>query len=347
MKKLAQLTCLLALLGPLANVSWGAAAAQSDTETWCVSVWYPSSEHPGGLDSITNNLDVIHEVNPFWYTARPDGTVDAYAGAEDAEKLAAWRAADLLILPTIANASPFAVGDDVRDFHLDTIVELVERMDYDGIDIDYESFPLWTRDNFSLFTEELAARLHAQDRLLSIAVHAKTTDQTPFEGSSAQDWARLAVAVDFFKIMTYDYTNRASSEAGPIGPPEWSRDVIAYAAMFTDLAKVRLGLHFYGYTWQRSSVTTTTWESAQRVITSYDLTIERDPADMEAFFSFKVTGLPRQTIYVADAAGLQYKLGLIRAEFPTLGGVAIWGLGGEDPANWNILREIATTGCTP
>ena len=173
MKQLAQLACLIALV----SIPFGVISAQSDAESWCVSVWYPSAEHPGGLDSITHNLDIIHEVNPFWYTARPDGTVDAYEGAEDAEKLAAWRSAGLLILPTIANASPFAVGEDVRDFHLDTIVALVERMDYDGIDIDYESFPLWTRDDFSLFIEELAVRLHANDRLLSIAVHAKTTDQ--------------------------------------------------------------------------------------------------------------------------------------------------------------------------
>ena len=321
------------------------ASAQDDAGSWCVSVWYPSSEHPGGLDSIMNNIAQIDEVNPFWYTARPDGTVDRYDGAEDVEKLAAWRDAGLLILPTIANASPFAVAEDVRDVHIDTIVALVERMDYDGIDIDYESFPLWTRDDFSLFIETLAERLHANGRLLSIAVHAKTADQTTFEGSSAQDWARLAPAVDMFKIMTYDYTNRSSDDAGPIGPPSWSRDVLTYAATVTDLSKVRLGLHFYGYRWQRNDVATITWESAQRTIESYDLTVERNPADMEARFTLKVTGLPRQTYFFADAAGLEYKLDMILTHYPDLGGVSIWGLGGEDPANWDVLRSYRQGEC--
>jgi len=338
-------TSLAVLLLALATIAPWTASAQDTTGSWCVSVWYPFAEHPGGLDSIANNLAIIDEVNPFWYTARADGTVDRYAGAEEPDKLAAWREAGLLILPTIANASPFAVGADVRAFHIDTIVDLVERFDYDGIDIDYESFPLSTRDDFSLFIETLSGRLHANGRLLSIAVHAKTADQSAFEGASAQDWTRLAPAVDAFKIMTYDFTNSNSREAGPIGPPIWSRDVITYAASVMDLSKVRLGLHFYGYRWQRGSVANITWEGAQRTIESYDLTVERDPVDMEAWFSLKVTGLPRQTYYFADAVGLEYKLSMILMQHPTLGGVAIWGLGGEDPANWDVLRTFSQGDC--
>ncbi len=307
---------------------------------WCVSVWYPSSEHPGGAQSIRDHLDVIDEVNPFWYAAGPDGALLSLPGAEDAARLREWRDAGLLILPTIAHASPDAITDpDVRARHIEAIVALVERLDVDGIDIDYEEFPLATRDAFSAFVEALADRLHADGRLLSIAVHAKTTDRPGWDSAAAQDWARLAAAVDIFRIMTYDFHSRASREPGPIGPPGWSREVLAYAATVTDLGKVRLGLHFYGYRWQRGSAAVVTWESAQRAIESYGLAFERDPASMEAILRVDVRGLPRQTIVVADAAGLAYKLDQIAAAFPDLGGVAIWGLGGEDPANWDVLRE--------
>jgi spore germination protein len=350
MKRVAFLILLVAMIMPNAKQPVSAqddenAHENAQAGSWCVSVWYPSSEHPAGLDSIINNLDVIHEVNPFWYTARADGTIDLFEGAEDADKLAAWRDAGLLIVPTIANASPFAIADEARDQNINAIIEIVERMDYDGIDIDYESFPLWTRDDFSLFIETLAERLHANGRMISVTVHAKTADQSPYEGAAAQDWARLAPAADVFKIMTYDYSNPNKREPGPIGPPLWSSDVLAYAATVTDLSKVRLGLHFYGYRWQRSDVASITWEGAQRAIESYNLTIERNPADMEAWFQLKVPGLPAQTYYVADAAGLEYKLGMILTNFPDLGGVAIWGLGGEDPANWDVLRDYQQSGC--
>jgi spore germination protein len=336
------------LVTALALVPWQTAAQDDEAaQAWCVSVWYPSSEHPGGLDSITQNLDVIDEVNPFWYAANADGTLIVSPGAEDTEKLQAWRDAALLILPTVAHASRFAISDEHRAENIEAIVALVERWDYDGIDIDYESFPLSTRDDFSEFIETLSARLHANGRLLSIAVHAKTADQSPSPGASAQDWVRLAPAVDFFKIMTYDYTSGSSRDPGPIGPPEWSSDVLAYAATVMDLSKVRLGLHFYGYRWQRGDVTITTWEGVQRVIESFGLTVERDPADMEAHVELSARGLPKQTFYFADAAGLEYKLSLILRRYPNLGGVAIWGLGGEDPANWDILREFQPGQCAP
>ncbi len=341
----ALLVPLLALLGtPLQD----AQAQDTPARSWCVSVWYPSSEHPGGYDSILNNLDVIDEVNPFWYAANADGTLLQHPGAEDAEKLRAWREAGLRIVPTIANASPLAISDpQTRAHHVDAIVALVTRMGYDGIDIDYEEFPLSTRDDFSLFIETLGERLHADGRLLSIAVHAKTEDFPTWEGAAAQDWARLAAVVDIFRIMTYDYHSRASQQPGPIGPPDWAAEVLAYAATVTDLAKVRLGLHFYGYRWQRGGATPITWESVQRAITAYGLTVQRDPVGQEAWVTIAQRGLPKQTIFVADAVALDNKLARLLAQFPTLGGVAIWGLGGEDPANWDILRRYERGPCLP
>lgn len=316
--------------------------SQAD-KAWCVSVWYPSSEDPNGYASILNNVDVIHEVNPFWYSPTPDGNLLKDTAAEDPEKMAEWRAAGIAIIPSIASVGLSVMIEDatIREQHIDTIVALVEEMDYDGIDIDYESFTLRTRDPFSLFIEELATELHANGKLLSIAVHAKTSDEGAWESAAAQDWARLAAAVDLFKIMTYDYHNRAG-DAGPIGPPEWASEVLAYAATVADLSKVRLGLHFYGYTWQRTTVVRTiSWSSIQNWITSFELPIMRDPVDMEARIDLDVQGLPKQTVYFADAEGLAYKLDLILSQYPEIGGVAIWGLGGEDPANWYILRGLA------
>jgi spore germination protein YaaH len=237
---------------------------------------------------------------------------------------------------------------DDRTNHIQHIVELVERMDYDGVDIDYEGFDPSTREDFSLFIEELATELHARGRLLSIAVHAKTNDEGSWGGAAAQDWPRLSAAVDVFRIMTYDYTSR-NEPPGPIGPPQWSMDVLAYAETVVDLAKVRLGLHLYGYSWQRGTppATAVTWRSVNRWIEGFQLAIMRNTDDMEANVELDVRGLPRQTIYFADSVGIAYKLGLVTEMFPGLGGVAIWGLGGEDPAAWDIIESVSHGDCIP
>ncbi|MEP7293220.1 MAG: glycosyl hydrolase family 18 protein [Chloroflexota bacterium] len=321
--------------------------AQGDTPSWCVSVWYPSAD-TGGLESIRANADQIGMIHPFWYSQRPDGTLQVTDDAEAADLLAEWRGDGMKIVPSIAGAVwEMITAPDMRAFHIDQIMALVERMGYDGIDIDYEGFPLFTRDDFSTFVEELSARLHENGKLLTIAVHAKTNDTGAHEGAAAQDWTRIAPAVDVLTIMTYNYTSR-NEPPGPISPPEWVDDVLVYAATVTDLGKVQMGLHIFAYSWLRDKppATTTTWEAAQRLIDIYDLEITRNPANMEAMITFKARGLPRQTITFADSAGLEYKLEMILADFPDLGGAAIWGVGGEDPDIWNVLREARQPNCT-
>ncbi len=329
---------LLVLCVPLA------VSAQEEEASWCVSVWYPSSDDPNGGDSVMTNADVINIINPFWYTPRDDGTVNpADPNTENAEQLAAWREQGFVILPSIfASLWTMISTPEARENHVQNIVDLVERMDYDGVDIDYEGFALSTRDNFSAFIELLSQELHASGRLLSVTVHPKTQDDSPYEGAAAQDWARLAPVSDIFNIMTYDYTSR-NEPPGPIAPIPWVRDVLAYAETVTDLAKVRMGLPFYGYQWMRGNPPSSpiTWTTAQRLIESFELEVMRDPDAMEANILIDVPRLPDQNMYFADSEQLAAKLAMAREDFPTLGGVAIWGIGGEDPANWDVLREYA------
>jgi spore germination protein YaaH len=288
-------------------------------------------------------IDLLH---PFWYTTSADGTIGTQQGREvDEEQLAEWRDAGLLIMPSIlTHISTMLDTETSIDAHIQQIVDLVERMDYDGIDIDYEGFDLSTRDRFSRFIELLSERLHERDRLLSIAVHAKTDDAGAWEGAAAQDWTRIAPAVDIFNIMTYDYTSR-NAPPGPISPSDWTMDVLTYAESILDSSKVRMGLHFYGYSWLggRPPATTTSWTAAQRLIDSFDLEVTREGD--EARIDLDVRGLPDQTYYFADAEFVSRRLNMVYEAFPSLGGVAIFGLGPEDPENWDILRDTRPTDC--
>ena len=322
-------------------------SAQAQDMRWCVSVWYPSSEYPGGEDTIIAQAGMIDEVNPFWYNPMPDGTLQPHGDAENAEQLAAWRDADLLIVPSIFTSVSIMIEDEnTRADHIASIIETVERMDYDGIDIDYEGFPRHTREDFSLFIEALAEGLHANNRILSVTVHAKTTDESPYDGAHAQDWQRITAVADTFRIMTYDYTNR-NEAPGPIAPTDWVMDVLTYAESVTDLEQVQMGLHFYGYSWQRGTppATTVSWASISNWVESFELTFERNPDDMEAMVDFKVPGLRRQTVAIADPIGLDFKLATISEAFPELGGVSIWGVGGEHPDLWATLATY-TSGCS-
>ncbi len=316
---------------------------------WCVAVWYPSSEHPGGADSILANLDVIDIVHPFWYTPDAHGVLLDRSGAQREAHLAAWRAAGLLVLPSIFSGHPAYLAEPLRSAHVAAIVDLVESNDYDGIDIDYEMFPFETREAFSIFVEELAAGLHARGRLLAVTVHAKSVDMSPFPSAAAQDWNRLAAAADVFNLMTYDDTNR-NEPPGPVARIGWVGEVVTYALQVAEALgpgaadKVRVGLPFYGYAWTRGRppARATTWEATDRMVQQFGLEAERDASSQEWVVELNVSGLPRQQVFVSDGATTAARLAAL-AEGP--GGVAIWGLGGEDPAHWQALREHRPAPC--
>lgn len=312
-------------------------------ESFCVAVWYPSSEHPGGADSVMDNSSVIDIVHPFWFTPSADGTILSQAGSNWQEQVEQWRESGLLVMPSVFSTISSYLQEPELTRHIEQILQLAEEHDFDGIDIDYEMFPLETRVRFSGFIERLAAGLHSQGRLLAVTVHAKTDDETAFESARAQDWSRLAAAADLFNLMTYDWTNR-NEPPGPVAPVGWTLEVLGYARETTEARTILVGIPFYGYSWTRGRppARATTWEAADRMISQFRLAPVRDAASQELQLELDVTGLPRQQLTVSDATTLAARLQALPAYS---GGVAIWGVGGEDPDNWRVLAEQRPAEC--
>jgi spore germination protein YaaH len=304
-----------------------------------VSIWAPVA---GFLEQQTllANADVLDEVNFFWYTLGADGGIQGGVMASQAVQVA--RDAGLRVVPSIVNGGfdaqrvSLVVNDPARrQQHIQDILALVRDNDYDGIDIDYESLNPADRDAFSLFIEELAAALHAEGKLLSIAVHAKTGDAGAWGGAAAQDWARLGAAVDSFKIMTYDFHNGAS-EAGPIAPLDWVDAVLSYAATVVPPEKTWMGVPVYGYNWTGSRAQSLNWRQALQLAGQQGVQPQRDLASGELTFSYDDG---RHTVYFNDGETLAGRLALLREKHPKVAGIAIWPLGGEDPANWTAIRD--------
>jgi hypothetical protein len=88
--------------------------------------------------------------------------------------------------------------------------------------------------------------------------------------------------------------------------------------------------------WQGSHADSKVWDQIQQLLVRHDPEVERDTTN-EGHFVYG-TYRPR-TVYFNDGLTLETKLDAIFAEHPDLAGVAIWRLGGEDPANWDVLRE--------
>jgi len=317
-----------------------------------VAAWLPTSwDSARARASWQANRIHIQELSPVWYQldASGDGSINSYAGARDVALVDEAHAQFTLVIPLINNAYASAGFDGTpvsrmihdparRTAHVNTLVNEVLAYGYDGIDIDYESLNgLADRHAFSLFIEELAQALHAHGKLLSIAIHPKTSKPGSWDGPKAQDWKRIGAAVDRFRVMTYGF-HWNTSGPGPIAPLWWMEEVMAFATSVVAPNRVYVGLHLYGHDWTGGSGSSTAWEdvqpliNAQGAVPQWQDTDARGRAVAEPWFTYTDSlGQPHEVWY-ANGASIAARLQLVRQY--GLGGVAVWRLGGEDPANW-------------
>jgi spore germination protein YaaH len=334
---------LLAVTGSLINASRDSVHPKTGR---IVAAWLPTSfDAVQARASFEANKDVLDEVSPFWYEAGSDGALVPENGARDRELVKAAHAADVLVLPTIHNVNDAnKVIDLIKDAnlraaHIQAILDEVRTYDYDGIDIDYEALPASSRNDFSTFMEGLGAALHAQGKLLTVAVHAKDAD---LDGLGAfQDWTRLGAACDRVRIMTYDYHWRGSGP-GPIAPLHWVASVAEYARSVMPAQKVELGIPFYGYNWgEQAEAVPQTWTDIQALIEQHQPQVQVAARDgngpvEESWFEYRSGGNVR-TVWFNDRRSIDAKLALVEQQ--DIAGIAIWRLGSEDPQNWQVIRN--------
>lgn len=312
-----------------------------------VAAWLPTSfDVDQARASFDINKDVLDEVSPFWYEARADGTLLPELGARDRELVDAAHAANVLVLPTIHNVNnveavvPVLADPNLRAFHIKTIVDEAKTYNYDGIDIDYEVLPVESRDAFSAFISELAVALHDEGKLLTVAVHAKDSDDV---GQGAfQDLKAIGQAADRVRVMTYDYHWRGGNP-GPVAPVYWVASVAQYVRSQVPASKIELGIPFYGYNWgEGGEATAQTWVDIQAIISSYQARVnvtardEQGGAVEESWFSYESGGETR-TVWFSDQRAMDAKLALVEQQ--DLAGIAIWRLGSEDPQHWQVIRD--------
>ncbi len=310
-----------------------------------VSVWYPGWGNAGisDYDSLSANASSVDRVMPFWYALKADGSVSPYEWAEDSKLISLARDKGIRLMPLVTNefdparANKMLSSQASRNAHATELTQLAVSKGYDGLDLDYESMQAADRENFSLFVEDLASRLHAEDKKLSVAVHPKTSEPGNWDGPKAQDWRRIGQAADEFEIMIYDY-HWNGSEAGPAAPQEWIESVLTFAEKEVDPAKIRMGLPFYGRDWVGTKAKDLVYDEAQALISQHNATVQRGPSE-EPYFTYRDARGADHTVYFQDSKSLAAKLNVLALKHPNVGGISVWHIGGESPEHWTTVNN--------
>ena len=346
-----------------------------------LSGWLPDYSLARNLPTVEGNLDLIRDISPFWYGLTGETSIkDKYALGKYItpieQVISRLKANNLILLPTITDDNPKLVlanllaNPSSRTNIVQTIKALVLKYNYDGIDLDFETF--YTQDgrsswatlkpNWIAFIKELSTALHDQGKLLSVTTPPDFAPETKRAGNSVFSWAEIGPLIDRLRIMAYDFSTTAP---GPIGPLPWSEDAVKYAVTQMPASKVFLGIPGYGRDWITkvegvcpkdfaSSVVVgakaaVVMREALTLASSNNATPTYNSTHAESTFTYKKTYVDptnsasfctaSRTVWYPDERSYTARTNLVGKY--RLGGVAVWTFGMENTAAIATIRDIA------
>jgi len=219
---------------------------------------------------------------------------------------------------------------DSRSKNIENILEFVQKNNFVGVSIDYESIPPASQADFKQFIAELYARFHPLNLEISVNVPL---------GDNSFDLKTLAGNSDFLILMAYD-EHSAEDQAGPIASQNWYAKNLAADFKIVDPAKAVVALGNYGYDWIKGETSNNTY-SFQRAVTvasESEGQITLDPGNLNETYTYYDDNDELHTVYFLDAVTALNQMA--EAKRYQLAGFALWRLGSEDPSIWPAFNDL-------
>ncbi len=195
--------------------------------------------------------------------ALSDGTVVLPQGLIDSVLISKAHAAGVKVLLSIGGGdgiqgprfNRMARSETARQTFATNVYNVLSTYGYDGVDIDWEVPNAPDRADCTTLMQELRNKLPSP-WLISMAVSAD-----PRNYGVGLDIPALALIVDFFNVMTYDYYGTWSGATGHVSPlyqdpddPQQAGSTKTSMDLYENtygvpLAKLNIGTPFYGYEW--------------------------------------------------------------------------------------------------
>lgn len=298
--------------------------------------------HFDSLPSLKAHADLLNEVHPLWYHVSPDGSIKKEVNKE---AIAVAHQNGIKVIPLInlvPSQDAILLNQVAQDKAIANLVQEVKANNYDGIDIDFEFFPVSKikdftvdRDKLTLFMKKIHAQMSSLGKVTYMAV-------LPHVGSSPKaggvfNYGNLAPYLTKVTIMCYDY-KETHSPPGPVAPFHWVEQNINTAIkQGFKPEQISLGVATYGYDWptgQAGGFSKPTSEIMKQ-ITMKGYNVKWSDKYQEPYYTYTDSSGTSREVWFENAKTLQTKIDLVNKY--KLSGISIWRLGYEDQKFWDII----------
>jgi len=295
-----------------------------------------------GIESLKNNADKIDILAPQFYAVTDKLEL---AGGLDDELRGMIKQKNLRVMPLVANAGfkqdvihNLLVSEKDQGTIINGLVYLAKKNDYIGWQFDFENISYLDRDLYSAFVDKTALVMHENGLILSVAAVSRIVDYEDTDAfknwGGVFDYARLAKAVDFIGLMTYDDSN----SVGPVASLPFINNVLNYVKNEIPPEKLSLGIPLYYWGWQaqpfKKITRSGTYQRLLRIMSNFSHTLGFDQTLGTSWLSYFWQG-DQYLLWFQDDRSFENKLDII--ERNNFRGFSAWVLGVEDPLIWNAL----------
>ncbi len=242
--QLTSIGLLLIVVSSLAGCGVGVKAAKNGGGSAPLKVlafWASDSTTP--LTDLYTHPHAVTNIAPFWYSLNATGSLTSKV---DSTILANARKNHIAITPLVNDATgtqAFLTTRIRRVTAARNIADMVRKMHYQGVNIDFEPPHTSLAKQLSGFMVDLRDFLPHTDKI--------TIDIVPHSGG-AYDYSALSHEVNQFVLMSYDEHDDGSAE-GPVAAMPWVTNIVKRLMSSVPASKIDLGVALYGYQWPDGS----------------------------------------------------------------------------------------------
>jgi len=297
-----------------------------------------------GIESLKKNADKIDILAPQFYAVsaklKLTGSLD-----KNLKKIISQKKMKVMPLVVNGNFKQYVIhnlllSQTAQDELIKSLVNVAKKENYIGWQYDFENISYLDKDLYSAFVEKSAETLHKNGLILSIAAVTRTCDYEDTDAfknwGGVFDYARLAKAVDFISLMTYDDPN----SIGPVASLPFIDKTLNYVKDKIPPEKLSLGIPLYSWGWSinpsKKIIYGGSYDGLIRIRSTYRHDLGFNEILGAAFLTYFVDN-KQYKLWYQDKQSFEDRLNIVNKN--NFRGFSAWVMGVEDPKIWSTLNK--------